>query len=1856
MKKSFTNTTQSTSAQDEAHIEIDSASVKLSSSTPKKINTSPERPSLKKTFKGSRYSNLVDKFREKIKDKNLEESRKMKRSIDPFVVQDPFDGSPTTNDFVVGQLTEVFGKLKPAMEQCGGEAVEQGLMDYIFSKGIDKTVGTQGLEDFKEALSNMAASTRSFDPEAVSSVFEKTGDAADTVNNLLGKLVQGAAVSRDLIFCIAVLVGIYSAYNAVMKRTVFHSSVTGICLMVAYATAPEQANGLIGPFFSQLSNFVKAVEDDLPAEQVSSDALSIFTSIGVNMLAIASGFTTKSKDMAKFVLSYLKDYGRMKESACDIITLILKGFEKAINFFSRKWFGKTVSLIMTGDKNLDALIKQVEQIEMDLDLKKMSMTMDHYHKILLVEESLNKALLGIKSDHSTTELRNLLRSKLKKIEKIRDKFRASSFTYDGFRQEPVSALFMGKPGQGKTQMMTFLSMAVCARTLPAEDLDAFRQDPDKFFYNRLFEQDFWDGYSSQWVVLFDDFCQIRDFAGREDSEIHNIIRAVNEHPYNLHMADISDKSNTTFRSPFVLATSNSTLENKEFESIKDPEAIRRRFDVMFDIRLKPQFVKEVEGGKYADPAKMPIGKHGVSSFSTEIVEFYDKKAKRVYTFDQIVDKLVELFFIKKKRYEQKRDEIDALVQESIAKREEDKSDSEDSDDDSVLWETISEVKPKKTRKEKLKGLFKRSKTPVEQGADDSDSEDDVFMESLEDEELCSRIADLGMFKRSNRIAGKCSKLRRTFASYQRELISRLEVTHPWVDVSHVGFVVSKEAREWMDFFRKRLAMGDFVSRHTRKFLDFYSEIINDLFDDETKPFMTLHAMSEFAARLWKKGPGDMDLKPREWLLRIKSVGASSIKSCWPSLELLTTSARSFREKLAAVIGRIDLLSGLYTAAKFVAGISGIAALAVGLLKLFQYMTGPKEPKQVTPYIKSGGTSYYMGHPEYERLKKCGIKDSSEVIQETGKPIVKKEILPYIKHDGFLYYKGHPEFDKLKEAGAKDSSEVNQETGLAVAPLCVPLSQSFGHSDKMRDRESLLKKFVNRPAVSQSFREFDPGTSSIMDLCVAHNSYEIHFLALDGSYKKAGYVVAVRGRLAIAPTHFLYMMVDKLATIKGYGDVNIRFVRRYPAKDKKVQVFEMALHEWFASVYHDKMSSGRDWIMFIMPREAPMGRDIVKKFILEKHVEESQGKPFSLAIPRQEERVVISGTLGPLVYNHDVKNGAGDKRQILRSIMYDSDTNEGDCGAMLFVLNKNPTKGSILGFHIMGHVDDRKGFSTIITREMLEEMIKKFPVEAAICEVPNTVHELMGLAEQQPAVEQMFNERAVSGVFSPMYVIDHKISHGGRSAIRKSLLYEQWGPAKTAPARLHKFTRDGIEVDPYEKALSKYIQPFVAIPTEHISIACTAYFQHLAHVSKKPRYRRVFTFSESVEGFEDPVWSSISRGTSAGFPYSDHPLFKGKGKARIWGTEGDYDLSTEQSKFIEDHCNKVISDAKRGIRHLHVFTDCLKDERRPLEKVENGTTRLFSACPLDLLIIGRMYFGAFSIWFTENNVENGSAIGLNPYGAGWDYLAKKLESMGKGKLNGAGDQHHYDGSCRGKINWGFLPFINSWYDDGPENARVREVLWYELINSRHVWGDLMLEWANGTPSGHFLTALINTMHNHVLFILCYMHIFGNTYLVAMTFYQMVYLIVLGDDNAFDVKETIKDEFDEAAVAKAMAQFGMVYTSELKGESQKGHRRITEIEFLKRSFRYEDSVGRYVAPLRLEVVLEIPYWTKKGPLNREIVLDNVQNTLDELSLHGEDVFNEWAPKIIKSTQDMYSYVPPRTVYQVCKAFVLQREQFY
>jgi len=183
-----------------------------------------------------------------------------------------------------------------------------------------------------------------------------------------------------------------------------------------------------------------------------------------------------------------------------------------------------------------------------------------------------------------------------------------------------------------------------------------------------------------------------------------------------------------------------------------------------------------------------------------------------------------------------------------------------------------------------------------------------------------------------------------------------------------------------------------------------------------------------------------------------------------------------------------------------------------------------------------------------------------------------------------------------------------------------------------------------------------------------------------------------------------------------------------------------------------------------------------------------------------------------------------------------------------------------------------------------------------------------------------------------------------------------------------------------------------------------------------------------------------------------------------------------------------------------------------------------------------------------------------------------------------------------------------------------------VHSRHYGGihgkcDTIYQWNKSLPSGHPATSIINSFYNLTIFNMVWTDLMGVR--MASQFWDYVYICTYGDDNILNIDPRVVDRFNQNTIERAMLTRGMVYTTENKEEGTLATRPLSDISFLKRSFRFESILGEYVGPQELDSILFISYWCKNKKLLRDITMCNVEQTFLELSLHGDEAWNQWAP---------------------------------
>jgi hypothetical protein len=298
----------------------------------------------------------------------------------------------------------------------------------------------------------------------------------------------------------------------------------------------------------------------------------------------------------------------------------------------------------------------------------------------------------------------------------------------------------------------------------------------------------------------------------------------------------------------------------------------------------------------------------------------------------------------------------------------------------------------------------------------------------------------------------------------------------------------------------------------------------------------------------------------------------------------------------------------------------------------------------------------------------------------------------------------------------------------------------------------------------------------------------------------------------------------------------------------------------------------------------------------------------------------------------------------------------------------------------------------------------------------------------------------------------------------------------------------------------------------------------------------------------------------------------------------------------------------------------------------------------------MLFLPFSKWMMDNRGHNSSAIGANPYEE-WDYFARRLKSKGPRVI--AGDFSGYDSRQLSVILLAICDMINRWYGDEEELQLARLTIFQEVINSIHISGDTVYQWSSKLPSGHPLTGILNTCQTILLQMLCWVDLNPKGELGLEEFWEDVYVLGFGDDHILNVTEEALAYFNFTTIKESMTKWNQVYTSENKDGEDYIAKPLEEATFLKRGFRFDSRVRRWVAPLALDSILDMLNWYTEGPERLFVQKTNVETALRELALHDEETFNEWSEKIIKASVERLNFMPPLVQYRLLQEKCLARE---
>lgn len=435
------------------------------------------------------------------------------------------------------------------------------------------------------------------------------------------------------------------------------------------------------------------------------------------------------------------------------------------------------------------------------------------------------------------------------------------------------------------------------------------------------------------------------------------------------------------------------------------------------------------------------------------------------------------------------------------------------------------------------------------------------------------------------------------------------------------------------------------------------------------------------------------------------------------------------------------------------------------------------------------------------------------------------------------------------------------------------------------------------------------------------------------------------------------------------------------------------------------------------------------------------------------------------------------------------------------------------------------------------------------------------------------------------------------------------PVEEVPAKLKCGIVEGVVLNPNKIAYRHYCKKKVPKPPRELDdmdLYKGIFTEDV--VSRKATYR-LATVEEAVFGWSEMAMPSIELSTSSAFP------FVGKGFQRR-------QLINFDTRFIHlDVLNEVeyiIRKATKGKVVPHFTLHCLKDETRSRDRVLKYQTRAFQIGALAHLIVSRMAW----MWLmavVEHGLTGDIAVGINPYSSDWDFLFNRLNKFPCAKDT---DTQAWDHNYIVSIVDPFIRAFCFFLDQDVESLGVK-LMWSTFRSSvepfvvigSNVYRCLMM--ASGTLVTSFCNSIANSVKGRLIFkVLAKIHAPE----LALQFDAVAAQTVFGDDNVITFLKVIASWYNGKTMAEqALKLFGHTHTGTDKGLDDVEYKKLTDCEYLKRSFLKSTS-GKVFAPLNVLSIRNMVQWIrepKECSVSQQFEI-NVNVAMFEISLHGYDAY--------------------------------------
>ena len=324
-------------------------------------------------------------------------------------------------------------------------------------------------------------------------------------------------------------------------------------------------------------------------------------------------------------------------------------------------------------------------------------------------------------------------------------------------------------------------------------------------------------------------------------------------------------------------------------------------------------------------------------------------------------------------------------------------------------------------------------------------------------------------------------------------------------------------------------------------------------------------------------------------------------------------------------------------------------------------------------------------------------------------------------------------------------------------------------------------------------------------------------------------------------------------------------------------------------------------------------------------------------------------------------------------------------------------------------------------------------------------------------------------------------------------------------------------------------------------------------------------------------------------------------------------------FIEEmeRMEEVLASGKR----VHtIFRANLKDEPTKLTK---DKVRVFAGSEFTFSCVVRKYFLSLIRVIQKNWLKFECAVGVVAQSEDWTKLADHLIKFGNERMV-AGDYKAFDKSASPEIMmaaFDILVYMAQLAGYSDCQLSIMRGVATEICYPIYEYNGVYVNILGSNPSGHPLTVIINNISNSLYMRYSYYVLHENEKDVPL-FHEVISLMCYGDDNAMGVHENEK-KFNHTTVSKVLKDVGITYTMADKETESVPFIPFSEVNFLKRGFRWDDELQNWIAPIEeLSIQKSLHNQMKnKGStvLPEQIAADSIFNANAEYWRHGKEIFN-------------------------------------